>query len=96
MRIFLLILALVLSAPAAHAGESVRGMTLNTFIRLQEGMTEGELVSRAGPPDHLALEGVTPHITKSFYYHATPSDPFITVITVRGGRIFNLERTKKF
>ncbi len=91
-----LCLIIALSGGPSVAAEAARGMGLNTYIRLQQSMTEGELLSRAGAPDHVAVEGVSPHVTKSFYYYPTTSDPFITVVTVRGGRISNLERTKKF
>ena len=71
-------------------------MGFDIYIRLQRGMSEGELLSRAGAPDHVAVEGFSPHVSKSFYYYPTTSDPFITVVTVQGGRISNIERTKKF
>ena len=82
-------------APAA-AAEPVRGMPFDTYTRLQEGMSEGELLSRAGKPDHVALASARRDITKSFHYYPTAADPFITIVTVRGGRISNIERTRKF
>jgi hypothetical protein len=57
-------------------------------------MSEGELLSRTGSPDHVSLDGRA-DMTKSFYYYPTGSDPFTTVVTVRGGRIDSIERTKK-
>lgn len=74
----------------------VRGMDFDTFIRLQRGMTEGELLLRAGNPDQMNVEDFQSLIVKSYYYHPTAGDPYITVVTVRGGRIDNIERTKKF
>ena len=70
-------------------------MDFDTYIRLQRGMTEGELLSRAGPPDYVALDSARREIVKSFYYYPTSSDPFTTIVTLRGGRIDNIERTKK-
>ena len=41
----------------AEARPSVRGMDFDVYIRLRKGMSEGELLARAGPPDHLAVDG---------------------------------------
>jgi hypothetical protein len=82
--------------PAPPAAETVRGMAFDTYIRLERGMSEGELLVRAGKPDEVAVENVRANIVKSYYYFPTGSDPFITVVTLRGGRIANLERTRKF
>ena len=82
--------------PRPPAAAAVRGMDFDTFIRLQRGMSEGELLQRAGRPDYLALENARNDIQKSLYWYPTVSDPFTTVITVRGGRIETIERTKKF
>jgi hypothetical protein len=49
-------------------------MDFDTYIRLKAGMTEGELLTRAGKPDHISLDAVR---------------------RLRGGRIDNIERTKK-
>lgn len=83
-------------APAVAAVEApVRGMGFDTYIRLQRGMSEGELILRAGKPDHESVENFRHDIVKSYYYYPTLSDPFITVVTLRGGRIANIERTRK-
>ena len=81
--------------PAPAGAAEPRGMDFDTYIRLSRGMTEGELLNRAGKPDHISLDAVRRDIVKSFYYYPTRSDPFITVVTLRGGRIDNIERTKK-
>ncbi|HEX5644231.1 MAG TPA: DUF4124 domain-containing protein [Erythrobacter sp.] len=82
--------------PAVAAAEvPARGMGFDTYIRLQRGMSEGELILRAGKPDHESVENFRHDIVKSYYYYPTLSDPFITVVTVRGGRIANIERTRK-
>ena len=83
--------------PAPVPGSaSVRGMEFDVFIRLQSGMTEGELLLRAGRPDHEGLENFRHDIVKSYYYFPTVANPYTTVVTLRGGRIANLERIKKF
>lgn len=80
--------------PSAAAIAPARGMDFDTYIRLQRGMSEGELLNRAGSPDYVAF-GYLGDIVKSFYYYPTVSDPFTTVIALRGGRIDHIERTKK-
>jgi hypothetical protein len=83
--------------PAPMPGSaSVRGMDFDVFIRLQAGMTEGELLLRAGRPDHEGMENFRNDIVKSYYYFPTVANPYTTVVTLRGGRIANLERIKKF
>lgn len=82
--------------PQPPATAPVRGMAFDTFIRLQPGMTEGELLVRAGQPDHESVENFRAAIVKTYYYFPTVANPFTTVVTVRGGRIANLDRVKKF
>jgi hypothetical protein len=73
----------------------VRGMDFNIFIKLEVGMSEGELLLRAGPPDQESVENFRNNVVKSYYYYPTAANPFITLVTLRGGRITNIERTKK-
>ena len=79
----------------APVAEPARGMDFDIYIRLTRGMSEGELVSRAGKPDYVSWDAASQGLVKSFYYYPTRGAPFITVVTVRGGRIDNIERTKK-
>lgn len=83
-------------APAYASAQPVRGMTFDTFIRLERGMTEGELLVRAGRPDHESAESYWDYATKSFYYFPTVADPYTTVVRLREGRIAEIERIKKF
>ncbi len=83
------------SGPSAPGQIAVRGMDFDVYIRLQYGMTEGELLLRAGPPDHKGVDNII-DIVKSYYYFPTVANPFTTVVTLRGGRIASLERIKKF
>ena len=73
----------------------VRGMDLSTFIYLQRGMSEGEVLLRAGTPDFESVENFRNYIVKSLYYYPTIANPFVTIITVRGGRVANIDRTRK-
>ena len=83
----------VAEAQATTAPEA-RGMDFSVFTRLQRGMTEGELLQRAGKPDHVSLDSF--EIQKTYYYYPTPGNPYTTAVTLRSGRIFELERIKKF
>ena len=85
-----------IAAASPPAVMPVRGMDFDVYIRLQRGMTEGELLLRAGRPDHESLDGFGVGVVKSYYYFPTTSNPYTTVVTRRGGRIFALDRIKKF
>ena len=82
------------SEPLPGAVPGPRGMEFNVFVQLQRGMTEGELLQRAGKPDHVALESF--EIQKTYYYFPTPGNPYTTAVTMRSGRISEIERIKKF
>ena len=82
--------------PPYATAAPVRGMSFDTFVRLERGMTEGELLLRAGAPDHASLDSDAGLLVKTFYYFPTVSDPFTTVVTLYGGRIGSLQRIRKF
>ena len=94
--VFFVIMALMAASAIAQQAARVRGMDFATYIRLDRGMSEGELLQRAGRPDQMGVDRQQGDIVKSYYYLPTNADPFITIVTVRGGRIDNIERTKKF
>jgi hypothetical protein len=79
------------AAAQAPSARPARGMEFGTFIKLDKGMTESELMLRAGPADAVGHgeRGVV------YYYFPTVADPFLTTVTVRQGRIVNLERERK-
>jgi hypothetical protein len=79
----------------APSGPPVRGMEFDTFIRLQAGMSEGELLVRAGRPDHEAIDNLADY-DRTFYYFPTVANPYTTMVRLRGGRIVNLDRVKQF
>ena len=93
--------AVAAQAPAAPAPQVSRGMS------------EGELMQRAGPPDFDSTDGTVGsavvsgrkrNLVESFnnlelrklYYYPTQSDPFTSVVTLTGGMISDLQRTRKF
>ena len=82
--------------PPVPSATPVRGMEFDIYIRLQRGMTEGELLLRAGRPDHESVENFRNDIVKCWYYFPTIADPYTTTVTVRGGRVANIDRVKKF
>ena len=88
------IIAVPVPAPAP-SGPAVRGMEFDTFIRLQAGMTEGELLVRAGRPDHEAIENLADY-DRTYYYFPTVANPFTTMVRLRSGRIVSLDRVKQF
>jgi hypothetical protein len=107
-------------APESQPPTAVRGMPFDVFIMLRQGMTEAELLQRAGPPDYMSVDGSVGNVVsarrigppgpgkpprvetfsnmelKNFYYYPTVSDPFTTVVTLTGGRISEMQRTRKF
>lgn len=88
----------VAPAPAVLApppAPPVRGMDFGVYTMLRRGMSEGELLLRAGRPDHEAVENGWNFVVKSLYYYPTIADPYITVVTLRSGRVAEIERTRK-
>jgi hypothetical protein len=81
-------------AERAAQQPTARGMTFDVYARIDRGMTEGEVILRAGPPDYEATDAY--RMGKSWFYYPTASDPFTTTITMRGGRVFELDRVRKF
>lgn len=79
----------------APALPSVRGMEFDTYIRLQRGMTEGELLVRAGRPDHETVDNLFDY-DRTLYYFPTVANPYTTVVRLRSGTIVSLDRIKRF
>ncbi|MCW5575190.1 MAG: hypothetical protein KIT13_03755 [Burkholderiales bacterium] len=95
MLIRTMLFAAGLWCAAAVAAESApQGMAFDVYIRLEHGMTEGELVLRAGKPDHHAVDNLREGL-KSYYYFPTTANPFLTTVSLRAGRIVNIERVRK-
>lgn len=82
------------TAKRAAQQPAARGMTFDVYARIDRGMTEGEVMLRAGPPDYEATDAY--RIGKTWFYYPTSSDPFTTMITLRSGRVFELDRVRKF
>jgi len=72
-----------------------RGLPFETYILIRRGMSEGELLGRAGPPDHRGNEVNRCLVQESWYYLPTATDAFTTIIQMRGGRVVDTERIRK-
>ena len=83
------------TAPLTIAQKSVHGMDYDVYIRLNAGMSEGELLSRAGPPDSESVENFKDDIVKSYYYMPTSANPYVTTVKLRGGRLISVDRIKR-
>ena len=99
----------------AAAPKQPRGLEFRNYIRVQRGITEGELLTIAGEPDLRSEEGAAygaPTTVQSgsqyrsaarvvasvrtYTYLPTVADPYITTITLVGGRVSEVERVRKF
>jgi len=94
-KLALCLLYLLSFAQPGAAADSPRGLDFDVYIRLQPGMSEGELLARAGKPDADAVENIHGDIVKTYYYLPTTSNPWITTIKLRGGTILSIDRAKK-
>jgi hypothetical protein len=85
------------SAAQRSSTTPARGMSLDTFRRLSVDTSEGEVLSRAGPPDYDSNQFLSSgFLGKTWYYFPTPGEPFLTVIEIQGGTVFSLNRTRQF
>jgi len=72
------------------------------YIRLQVGMSEGEILARVGLPDreiYFDSEAQrTVESIKQYLYIPEPEagDPHLTIITFQKGKVLNIERIKLF
>jgi len=69
-----------------------RGLEFRRYIAIQRGMSEGEMLGIAGPPD-LAFRDFISH---TYTYLPIPGEPFTTTIVVISGRVHEIERVRKF
>ncbi len=94
IRMPLLAVLLCCAAAAPAAQPAPRGMAFEVYIRLEHGMTEGELVRRAGKPDRRAADRADQSL-KTYHYLPTRAYPFLTTVTLRAGRIVHIERVRR-
>jgi hypothetical protein len=87
------------AAQRAAAPKQPRGLDFRNYVRIQRGMSEGELLTIAGEPDFVNDQGFAgPNAQRlvAWTYLPTSGDPFTTTITLLGGRVFELDRVRKF
>jgi len=98
-------LALALVSAMALA-QAPRGLDFRTYLSIQRGMTEGEVLAIAGPPDLQADQGVvfsnqgsapgrTALAAKTYTYLPTAADPYATTLTFAGGQLTEMQRSGK-
>lgn len=85
--------------------QTARGLDFPTYLSLKRGMTEGEVLANAGPPDAQADQGAVLSgqghgraalSVRTHTYLPTDADPHTTSITFAGGRITDIRRDRKF
>jgi hypothetical protein len=76
----------------ASAPPPVRGLDFRKYVSIQRGMSEGELLGIAGAPDLHRRD----RSLDTYTYMPTRFDPFTTTITLLRGRVFEIERVRKF
>lgn len=78
---------------AAAAPKRWNGLEFRKYISIQRGMTEGEMLGIAGPPDLAVRDDWS---IRTYTYMPTVADPFTTTISIVSGRVSGLERVRKF
>ena len=103
-----LVVAIALSLASASASvfaqtSEVRGLDFRTYLSLQRGMTEGQVLSIAGAPDLQADQGAVIRgseraalALKTYTYLPTTADPYVTTVTLVGGQVTDIQRDRKF
>lgn len=97
-------LALALFSVAVLA-QATRGMDFRTYLSIQRGMTEGQVLGIAGTPDLQDDQGVaisgprsgarTALAIKTYTYLPTETDPYATTLTFVGGQLTEVQRAGK-
>lgn len=78
---------------AAATPKPPHGLAFSNYMWIYHGMSEGELVTRAGAPDMLFWDAFS---FRTYTYLPTPADPFTTTITLNRGRVSEIDRVRKF
>jgi hypothetical protein len=75
------------------------------YLSLKRGMTEGEVLAIAGPPDAQGEEGAVLSAqgtgsaalaVRTYTYLPTDTEPHATTLTFTGGRVTEIRRDRKF
>ena len=71
-----------------------RGLSLNRFSRIRNGMSEAEVLALAGDPDSVVIDADDGPIQKSYYYVKRGNNPIVSRIQFTRGRVFRTERVQ--
>jgi hypothetical protein len=98
-----------MSAAVQAQSSGARGLDFTSFLHLERGMTEGQVLSIAGQPDLLADQGFTERssaqaagwernalVVRTYTYLPTSADPYTTTITLVGGQVTDIRRDQSF
>ncbi len=78
--------------PERPAEARPRGLDFRSYVALERGMSEGELLGIAGQPDLHSRE----RSFATYTYLPTAADPYTTTIELVRGRIKDIERVRRF
>ena len=86
-----------------HAGDSQpqprsNGLPFDVYRRLETGMSEGQVLAIAGPPDQETIDSQNTAdgvIRKSYYYFSSGYNAFVTRIQFVNGEVRSIERTPR-
>jgi hypothetical protein len=101
---------LAVSGAALGQSSDVRGLDFTSFLHLERGMTDGQVLSIAGEPDVLSDQGFIEQrgaiqttglerralALRTYTYLPTDADPFTTTITLVGGQVTDIRRDQRF
>jgi len=109
IRLALAALGLAFASACLAQSSGVRGLDFTSFLHLERGMAEGEVLSIAGQPDALVDQGYVERTAlqttglareafavRTYTYLPTDADPFTTTITLVGGRVTDISRVQRF
>jgi hypothetical protein len=85
------------AASASRASGSPRGLPFETFRRLDRGMSEGEILAIAGPPERETVDGIDTHSGlqfKSYYYVSEGYNANVTRIRFTNGTVTEIDRNR--
>lgn len=78
--------------PERPAEARPRGLDFRSYVALERGMSEGELLGIAGQPDLHSRD----RSFATYTYLPTAADPYTTTIELVRGRIKDIERVRRF
>ncbi|MGH8687433.1 MAG: hypothetical protein ACREVQ_06960 [Burkholderiales bacterium] len=93
--------SLAAASALAQTGEA-RGLDFRSYLSLERGMTEGQVLTIAGAPDLVTDQGAVRETERgvlalrTYTYLPTQADPYVATITLAGGKVTEIQRDRKF